>query len=375
MNRGLAGVFCALLLAGGAVACASRAVGSPVAQDSGAGAAGGSAAGGSVAGAVDGGIDAGGSGNAVSHEDLVAACQRVAEVWCSRLTGCNPSNLELFYGSEESCRANTLDECQMQLTMEGGSGDPAEPTLLASELEDLACYQINPYVWSLPYGRAGLWPDGTDCRFAFQCQSGWCDMPLSETCGTCRVSPDPEQHVGEPCEVDGAAFGCRVPGLICVVATETCVLPPKPGEPCLPGPTIPDWDRCGFEGLECRDGTCIAPLGYEEPCDQADDRCSQDASLKCSAESLCNRTDHDGPAHVTGECGPFAEPPGTCGYLDACSYTDPNGNNDGPGYCEPAHQLGFGDPCDDTDPAAWCPLSMSCLDGTCQTRRLYATCD
>jgi hypothetical protein len=261
--------------------------------------------------------------------------------------------------------------------MEGVKSDPRGPTALADELEQMECYETNPYVWGLPYSnQPGLWPEGADCRFDVQCESLFCDTPLDSGCGTCRIAANPEEHVNEPCLVaaNESVFACAVPGLFCVVESRTCVQPPGLGEPCLPDEHFADYDRCNLMGLECHNGTCIAPLGYQEPCDPSDDTCSQAADLACNSQSVCDRTDHEGPAHVEGECGPFSEGPGDCGYLDACNYTDPMGNNDDSGDCVPAQQIGFGDACDDEDPAAGCPLSMECFDGKCQTRRWKTTC-
>jgi hypothetical protein len=64
--------------------------------------------------------------------------------------------------------------------------------------------------------------------------------------------------------------------------------------------------------------------------------------------------------------------PNRCGYLDGCDQPGP----DTPGDCVPAEQLGFGDPCQvaEGDPLGPCPLAMSCIDGKCQTRPWFATC-
>ena len=305
---------------------------------------------------------------------LSAACEHVANTWCQRLAECSPLELYDFYGAGASCQAATKDECETRLTMAGVNSDPQGPNAIATQLEGMRCYQISSWIWFVDYSDLpGLNPEGAACRFDMQCASLFCDTPPDASCGTCSALPNVEEHVDEPCYVGQGFYTCVTPGLTCQLSTETCVLPPKLGEPCIDdGPGLTSaWDLCAGTGLECHAGVCVEPLAYGEPCTQQDDRCSLQAGLSCGADSLCAIA---GPPHLQGECGPFSEGPGTCGYLDICTYEDPNGNNDAPGDCQPRREIGFGDTCSEQGPFARCPFAMSCLDGTCQTSLWLATC-
>jgi hypothetical protein len=259
----------------------------------------------------------------------------------------------------------------------GTSTDPRGPRSIAAKVTAMPCYEVVAATWTLPFTDVpGTLPEGGQCWSDMQCSSGWCDVLPLDVCGACGVPPSVDEYLDQPCTVyegkDVTGFHCGSPELWCEQATLTCRRRPRAGDPCIDNrPAYPEFD-CADTGLTCHDGICVEPLDFGEACDPANDLCNPDAGATCGADGTCAIV---GPAHLEGECGPFSQGDGYCGWDDICTYIDPTGNNDEPGYCAPDPKTGFGDPCSAEDPFKQCPLTLDCINGTCQTPPWIGKCD
>lgn len=303
---------------------------------------------------IDTGSTAGGGGTAGSApndaELLQQACTHLAAARCSKLEKCSPLELVRRYGTKQSCE--TAEGAQCQQWYEGAdSVDAARSAvqILAEMIGVGTCAEqaaFNGY--SSQPGSKLL---GAGCQHWEECGSGYCALPSDGFCGTCEPTPVPAEHAGEPCETTDTSVGCATPGLVCDVASETCVEPPGLGQPCLqngPNPSPHDW--CAT-GLICAAGKCVNPLFYGEACTASDDHCSRLAGLVCGTSGTC---DTERPLHVEGKCGgdPSA---GDCGFGDRCEL--PPVGDDRPGSCVPAVPA-YGDTCShELD----CPVALTCV--------------
>jgi hypothetical protein len=307
-------------------------------------------------------------GVAIPSSEQRAGCAAQAEVLCTRLSTCYPDGLVRATGEEPAmavaeCRQLRTALCEQALQLVGVEGDAAGLHAYASELQRMFC--PNLALELLPGSRyttrPGRRPPGQSCQIHDQCASNLCD--LREGHGIC-LKDEPAQPAGTPCAVEDSVYRCRGPGLICDIATVTCVAIPREGEPCPPRGLA---NNCVDNGLECLAGTCRRALLFDEACDPAADLCSTYVGLVCNpATRRCTST----ATRAEGQtCGGITME-GSCAGGLYC-LLDPGtmaiGSFDGPGRC--ARHRRRGESC---DALRMCAYALDCTNAVCAPRTFPA---
>lgn len=319
-----------------------------------AGALGGSAGQGGL-GAFGG---SGGQGGFEVPQEHLDDCAAWAPRFCELYFDCMEPFAIHDFGTEADCETRTNDNC-VELYRPGltlGWGQACAEALTGD------CLQFKRLMFDGPAAPTtppecfppGKLLDGSQCNTADQCQSFNCAWPDEEAgCGTCTQPPS--LH-------DSCVSGCG-PGLRCM--DSVCVVPGDVSDSC----TI-TWD-CLID-LWCKDNLCTATADLWEPCEPNE-------VWSCSfGEAFCNP--------LKSKCNPIkpGQPMG-----ERCSFSDdgdfwlcdhgvcvPTESDPQLFVCQAPKQLG--EECSTDVAQIWgqdCDWMLSCIDGTCQTRDDYLTCD
>jgi hypothetical protein len=283
-----------------------------------------------------------------TEEMLNAACAREFQVSAARWERCfgydpNPGDtLELSIAS-----------CKARLRLPGNGFTP-------ESFE--ACSQANE---TTPCGEAleacdvpGQLPNGTACRIAGECQSGFCEYPEGKTddagvttftvpaCGKCAAIGGE----GASCNEEDSAPNCGV-DLSCVGGK--CVKSLALGAAC----SLTEGPQCAGDGARCIEDTCQKP-----PRVAVGGTCTTSAEcglfVKCSPEKKCVAPTWKAPGELC------------TGFNDLCqvgyfcpTVTVPGGGTEK--RCPTA--LALGDACSPGDDTKSCPNNAGCFEGKCES--------
>ncbi len=255
-----------LVVAAGSVAVA--ACGSVAAQNDagpgngGAGSGGGGAAGSGGGGGVgiDGGIDAG-------PPTVEEACGQYASTLCSRLGGCAPYALQLFYGDNDTCLSRVKLGCMLDLEVPDSNQTTAGMAACARDANNSSCADLLANVFPASCQiKPGNRLNGERCGSSWQCMSTHCERSTTD-CGVCA----PRAAAGGACTVDG---GC-MQGLVC--AAQKCVAPAAMGAPC--SAMAPCRANLYCSAIS---NTCATPLALGAPCGGDTGGCDFRQGVSCN---------------------------------------------------------------------------------------------
>lgn len=190
------------------------------------------------------------------------ACDAFARADCARRDACsNGFAVRRAYGDLATCEQRVRDACVTSLGARGTGQTPANVTACAAAYPSVACVDLLNGT-NLPAScgaQVGAVANGAPCRYASQCQSGYCAVPTGTNCGVCAARP----AAGAACNGPGAPIGCGGSGLTCAgetaMAAGACVALGARGTLC--DPTHP----CGA-GLSC---TPVALTAMRRTCEPA----------------------------------------------------------------------------------------------------------
>ncbi|HVY45802.1 MAG TPA: hypothetical protein VHB21_07985 [Minicystis sp.] len=258
---------------------------------------------------------AGGSGgsSAGGGTPIKQACGDYAHALCSRYGNCsNGFWVVSTFGDEMNCEFRLEQQCEAALLAPdaGDSGDDIEAC--ATALPNESCIDLfdhNPPPACIP--KAGPRENGAACGTGSQCKTGWCELDVGSTCGSCSGTP--------------------LAGSQCLGDVE-----------------------CG-PGLVCHRGYCAKPVGNGAACNTTTTPCL--AGLSCVGASMT----------TMGTCQPAGNTTGVA--CDPQEATAPGCNGALGLYCHPAIKK-----CEKTvlvDAGQPCGIVMNHLvqckgDGKCQ---------
>jgi hypothetical protein len=339
--------------AGFSWSCGDDVVADPATTSAGPGSGGGQGG----AGGTTGTAGQGGAGGAPVPPEITAACEALAEPFCTGIFNCLDFVAQTYFADEAECEARRTKGCErafmasgsdamstaaMLQTCAGATPDPTDcPSVIKS-------FYHGPDWVGFPSECffTGDAADGAACKIGADCQSGICGGYEGTTalCGTCQ----PQLAEGDPC------MGPCAPGLAC--ANGTCTVLGDVGAMCNT-----DFD-CLIDSW-CDNGSCAALLDTGGACDPM-------GAVYCDFDNpVCN--------NVTNQCeatAPFAMVGGACwvqmdGSLNLCSDSACQINAvTGMGTCiETAEE---GEPCMPAN-NLWgyqsnCAFPLLCFGGTCQ---------
>jgi hypothetical protein len=240
---------------------------------SGEGGKGGSGQGGEGGSGQGGQGGQGGGGNpVVPSKECLAAGQAI----CDKLNECAPFFITIAYPDLATCAERSALSCQLDTGLPGSGLDAMEVQACADAIGPASCDDLFAGDIAACAPQSGTVPNGSACGSETQCQSKFCDVDESGTCGTCKPTvPD-----GGSCAMNGDA--CEPP-LACA-EDQTCATKAKSGEIC-------GMDKPCVENLACSVGICGegGKMG---------DICSPMLPCATSAGLNCNL--------MTNMCEPFA---------------------------------------------------------------------
>jgi hypothetical protein len=253
--------------------------------------------------AADGGLE----GDAPAT-DVDTACTSYAKARCAHDLACRVRDFRRAYGPPDVCVTRMTRVCTDEASACGSLITPAALTQCAQTLQHTEC----PAGVLKPIAECaftGTMPDGAACRYASQCQSGYCESSsTSAWCGVCRS----QVGIGAPCQ---SQLACAGDSVVCT-----------------------------------NERKCAAQIPEGGACKTANFDCALD--FVCSPSNLCEKAGTAGAA---------------CGSAGDCSPEEPLGCADeGAGrVCTNMAFAGYGEPCDDAVPAI-CMGSGDCraADGT-----------
>lgn len=183
------------------------------------------------------------------------ACTALAQAECARRDACsNRFLIGRTYGDLATCEQRVRDACVTSLSARATGQTAANVMACATAYPAIACadYFNGTNLPTACQPQPGSLAAGAACRYASQCQSGYCAVPTGTACGVCAPRP----VAGAPCNGPGAPLGCGGQGLTCAGETAT-----TPGT-CVAfgamGATCDATHPCG-SGLSC------TPVGLAAP--------------------------------------------------------------------------------------------------------------
>jgi hypothetical protein len=224
--------------------------------------------------------------------DIEAACASYSKAHCAHDLACRVREFRTAYGALDVCVARTARICADEVTSGGSTITLVALTGCAEALMRTACPAgvLKPIA---ACAFAGKLTEGTGCRYASQCQSGYCERN-STWCGVCRG----QVGIGAPCK---SQLACAGDSVVCTNELK-----------------------------------CAAQIAEGGVCKTSNFDCALD--LVCNPSNVCQKTAMAaGACRSAGDCAP--ESPLGCA-------------NKGAGMvCTPVTFAGYGEPCNDATPA------------------------
>ena len=249
------------------------------------------------------------------------ACRAYASAFCAQTQSCSSEIFDIRWPDITTCTTYITIQC-INTSIAPSSGQTAAtlgacttalPTWDCGSFLDTS----NPPPACSP--PAGKLPNGAPCAKSAQCQSSFCGVAPTATCGTCAPSPPPGSTCAASC---GAGMYCN--------DQDQCVIHPLPNEAC-------SIDQTCQNGYSCISSVCVqAQTTAGSPCGLASPNgCSDLVGLDCNYQ-----TQSCAPAILVAAgqpCGNvlFGQQSTHCGGGATCA-------NDG--TCTVA--VGLGQPCD-----------------------------
>jgi hypothetical protein len=220
-------------------------------------------------GSVASSNDGGGTDSSVetAPPTVAQACDQFATALCSRLDGCAPYALQIFYGDMTTCASRVTLGCMRDLEVPDTNQTTTDMAACARDAANATCDDLVANV--VPTScqiKPGLRRDGEGCGSSWQCASTHCEKTDGD-CGVCA----PRAAASGACTVDE---GCTV-GLVC--GAQKCVAPAAIGAAC--GAAAP----CRAN-LYCSaaSNTCIAPLALGAACANDTGACDFRHGVMCN---------------------------------------------------------------------------------------------
>jgi hypothetical protein len=278
---------------------------------------------------------------------VAEACQRYADVQCSRWKVCTPGRFLLDYNSDELCRARRESACRADFLVVGRMETPADRAACADALAKLSCRDLF-FNRRIPACEAppGSLTRGQACFRTSQCARGLNCQVEVESCGTCQ----PAIAAGGDC--GWWAGGCPA-GTACW------------DDRCLP--TLQAAEACKTSSAPCEEGMACLAAGCAEKTAElgascaAGDLCDPMKGLYCNyTTSVCEQL--PAPVVVGERCGTFTAggAPLECGADGTCY-----GESTAIGAARRCvARADLGQPCD-LATGKGCKLPMACARGLC----------
>ncbi len=253
-----------------------------------------------------------------------AACTARATAECTLRDGCsNHWLITRTYGDLATCIARLHDTCVASLAAPNTAITATIVQACATAYPSIACNDyLNGNLPASCLAQPGPGANGTACRYASQCQSGYCAVNTGSACGACAAPP----VAGALCDGAGGVDGCGGHGMACVGASfDTAghcnALVPMGG-------TCDTTHECAA-GLSC---TPVATTAMNRTCQPAGSTlttmCAQATNPGCdTAHGLtCNGMTHLCTAET------LAQPGQACGINADGSFTSCAAGGDCMGY-------------------------------------------
>lgn len=141
------------------------------------------------------GRDAGKSGHdaGIPVDAAVAVCNGVSIASCARLGACYPDDLSARYGDGGACIERTSLPCVASLQVPHSGRTTADEVACAASFASQSCGDfLNGDTTDACAPVAGSLGSGSACAFSSQCQSQFCGLPLTSSCGVCQSTPAPD---------------------------------------------------------------------------------------------------------------------------------------------------------------------------------------
>ncbi len=238
------------------------------------------AAGGSDAGT---GSDSGEGGNAsdtgpgVDAGDPDAAATAYAQAYCTRYAACDPSGIQINYGTLSACVSQVTTDEKLALAADGTSRTPNDLSTCAAGLGSIGCgafLQGDRGATCIPTA-PGQAADGAPCFDDGQCSSTYCNLGSRTSgnqpayCGHCAT----RLATNDACTYSG---DCPPP-MDCPIATDKCTAYaplPTENQACQSNQS-PACDP----GLVCSGSVCVKAGELGDPCGAG---CDLWAPLQCT---------------------------------------------------------------------------------------------
>jgi hypothetical protein len=182
---------------------------------------------------------------------VAEACGQFAATLCSRLEGCAPYALQIFYGDRTTCEARVVLGCMRDLEVPDTNQTTTDMAACARDANNSSCADLLANVFPASCQiKPGKRLNGEGCGSSWQCMSTHCEKSTGD-CGVCA----PRAAAAGACTVDG---GC-MQGLVC--AAQKCVAPAAMGAPC--SAMAPCRANLYCSAIS---NTCATPLALGAPC-------------------------------------------------------------------------------------------------------------
>ncbi len=265
----------------------------------------------------------------VAGDATASRCVQYGEVFCARLSACNPTSLARTYTSDAQCRARNQTFCEIFGTLPGATWPS---TACIAGYRSVTCANFFNDDQPPECVSPGTFADGAPCWDETQCQGRRCVFPMGSRCGTCAK----RSNAGEPCS---SGLHCQY-GLHCSDAGR-CQRPGLVGAAC-------DANRPCQPTLTCRAGLCAERGRAGAPCTDGD-ACDFYSGYGCNTTMMrC----------VLVVVSPTSCRTNTDGTFQVCAA---NGTCDATRTCVPAAT--DGNACAATGPNCFFPAS--CQGGKC----------
>jgi hypothetical protein len=211
-------------------------------------------------GGGDGGVDAG-------PPTVAEACGQFASTLCTRLNGCAPYALQIFYGDMATCQSRVELDCTRDLQIMDTNQTTTDRATCARDAANATCDDLVANVFPASCQiKPGPRRDGEACGSSWQCASTHCEKTNGD-CGVCA----PRMPATGACTVDE---GCAV-GLVC--AAQKCVAPAGMGAPCNAAAPCRSNLYCSAAS-----SACIAPLPLGASCGNDTGACDFRHGVMCN---------------------------------------------------------------------------------------------
>ena len=290
---------------------------------------------GSVAAQNDGGPE-------TAPPTVAEACGQFASTLCSRLNGCAPYAMQIFYGDTATCMSRVTLGCMRDLEVPDTMQTTTDMAACARDANNSTCDDLLANVFPASCQiKPGARLDGEGCGSSWQCQSTHCEKTTGD-CGVCA----PRAGAGGACTVDG---GCTL-GLVC--AAQRCATPGASGGACSAMAPCRANLTCSATS-----NTCITPLALGASCAGDTGACDLRQGVSCNFLSLAPKCETVAAAKGGQPCGIVNGTLTLCIALNAC----PGATLTAPGSClAPASD---GMMCNDM---IHCLPPASCVGGLCR---------